>query len=217
MIPDTDLAYAAGVIDSDGCIRVTRSDYRRRVLKDCVNFTYQAEVHVKQVDTEAIEFFNSYWPSYSRITKAYATRGRPLHGWYIHSQAAGRFLEAILPFLRIKRPRAVNALEVCRLSKLGSRRFPVPEIKEGEPMLTVTEVSARLGKSYETVYQAVREGSVPSVRGPRTGSRPSVFIPESYLDVWRTRGSSPPRSPEVNAALEACFLRSKELNRVGLR
>lgn len=212
---DIETAYAAGVIDSDGCIGVSRSTWRMRNKGDCVNPTYQARITVKQVEPAAIDLLQSLWPGYRAVQQPSVNKGKPLHAWHIHSQAAGRALTDLLPFLRIKREQAVNALEVCRLSALGSRRFVVPKVIEGEEMLTVAEVAALLGKSYETVYQAVREGSVPHIKGTKNGRKPSVFIPQSYVEIWRTRGHSPSRSPEANARLDACYQRAKELNRVG--
>lgn len=213
---ELELAYAAGVIDSDGCIRVSRSTWRARKKGDCVNPTYQAVIFVRQVEPEAVEFLHQAFGGYRGMTTPTAQRGRPMHSWNIHSQAAGRTLQALLPYLRIKRRQAENALEVCLLSRLGSRRFEVPAIIPGEPMVTINEAARRLAKSRQVVDQAVREGSVPAIKGKRNGRNPSIFIPESYLETWRTRGHTPSRSAKVNAQLEACFQRGKELNRVGI-
>lgn len=213
---EIELAYAAGVIDSDGCIRVSRSTWRARKKGDCINPTYQAVIFVRQVETEAVEFLHQAFGGYRSMTTPTAKRGRPMHSWNIHSQAAGRVLELLLPFLRIKRRQAENALEVCRLSRLGSRRFEVPAVKKGEPLVSMTEAAERLGKSYAVVIQAVHKGSVPFVRRPAAYRQPHIFIPESYLETWRTRGHTPSRSAKVNAQLEACFQRGKELNRVGI-
>lgn len=79
-------------------------------------------------------------------------------------------------------------------------------------MVTMAEAARRLGKDYGTVIQSVRHGNVPHIRtGPR-----QVLIPESYLPIWAARGHSPRRAGEVTERLEACFVRAKELNRVGV-
>lgn len=83
-------------------------------------------------------------------------------------------------------------------------------------MLSLDEVCNRLGKSYAVVYQAVRKGSVPAIRGPRRGSKPSVLIPESFLPVWASRGKVPRTSPSTLAALNDCWLKAQELNRPGI-
>ncbi len=79
-------------------------------------------------------------------------------------------------------------------------------------MVTMAEAARRLGKNYGSVIQSVRHGNVPHVRnGPR-----QVLIPESYLDIWASRGHTPRRHQDVTERLHACFLRAKELNRVGV-
>jgi len=208
----TDLAYAAGVIDSDGYIGVRHSDYRVRVVKDCQTPTYSARAQVKQVEPQAIDLLQAMWGGYRGFQDPSAKRGRPLHAWQVHSAGAGRVLEAVLPYLRIKRAQAENALEVCRLVQMGALRFEIPEVIDGEPMVTMAEAARRLGKDYGTVLQSVRHENVPHVRtGPR-----KVLIPESYLPVWAARTRTPSRSPELLDRLHACFLRAKELNRVGV-
>ena len=68
----------------------------------------------------------------------------------------------------------------------------------------------------QLVTQAIRLGSIPFMRGPRAGSKPSVFIPESFLPVWAERGHSPKRDPALTAELEACYDTARALNRVGI-
>lgn len=209
----TDLAYAAGVVDSDGYIGVHRSDYAMRVRKDAGQAVYMPRVAVKQVTPQAIDLLHDLFGGHRYNGKPSAERGRPLLAWSVHSAMAGRVCESLLPYLRIKREQARNAIEVCAINAEGQRRrWDVPEVVNGEPMVTMAEASRVLGKDYGTVIQSVRNGNVPHVRtGPR-----KVLIPASYLPVWASRGHSPSRHPEVTARLEACFQRAKQLNRVGI-
>ena len=194
------LAYAAGVIDSDGYIGVRRGP------------RYSARVMVKQVQPEAIDLLHEMFGGYRSTSPPAAERGRQLLTWEVHSASAGRACEALLPYLRIKRAQAENAIEVCRINaEPQRRRFDIPAVRDGEPMVTMAEAARRLGKSYQVVIQAVRHDSVPHVRtGPR-----KVLIPESYLPIWAARRNSARRHPDVTARLETRFLRAKELNRVG--
>lgn len=205
-----DLAYLAGVIDSDGCIGVYRVRHRG------AHITYQPKVQIRQVEPHAIELAKATFGGHVYQHKAQTERGKPLWVWQVHSAAVRPTLAALLPYLRIKLPRAENALRCCEVNAGRARRFEVPAVIPGEPMVSVSEAARRLGKSYEVVYQAVDHGTVPFVRGPRSGSKPSVMIPESYLETWATRGRSPRRSPEVTAELDAIYMRAKELNRVGV-
>lgn len=197
----------AGVVDSDGYIGV----HRKKAGTWAAN--YQPRIAVKQVTPEAVDLFAASFGGHRYDGKPTAERGRPLLIWQAHSAAAGRVCEALLPYLRIKRRQAENVLRLCEInSRLGRRRFVVPDVVDGEPMVTMAEAARRLGKSYGTVIQAVRNGSVPHVRtGPR-----SVSIPESFLPVWAERGSSPRRDPALTAELEDCFTAAKALNRVGI-
>lgn len=207
---DVVLSYLAGVIDSDGYIGVQRSTYGQRT-GHMKSVSYSPRIICRQVTPEAVDLLHETFPGYRTTNDPSAKRGRPLHHWSVHSAAAGRCLEALLPFLRIKRDRATNAIEVCRLNTSG-RRFDVPAVDPAEPMVTMAEAARVLGKGYGTVIQAVRTGSVPHVRtGPR-----KVLIPESYLPVWAERGSSPQRPAHVTSELERCYRHARKLNRVGV-
>lgn len=197
----------AGVVDSDGYIGV----HRRKAGEWAAN--YQPRIQVKQVTPEAVDLFAASFGGHRYDGKPTTKKGRPLLVWQAHSAAAGRVCEALLPYLRIKRRQAENVLVLCEVnSRLGRRRFPVPEVVPGEQMVTMAEAARCLGKSYATVAQAVRNGSVPHVRtGPR-----QVRIPESFLPVWAERGRSPRRDPALTAELEACYNAARELNRVGI-
>ncbi len=209
----TDFAYCAGVIDSDGYIGVHRNTYAMRVTGDAGQAVYQPRVQVKQVEPGAIDMLHEMFGGHRYAGKPTATKGRPLIVWAVHSAACAPVLWAILPYLRIKREQAMNALDVCAINSEGARRrWEFPEVVPGETMVTMAEAARRLGKDYGTVIQSVRHGNVPHIRtGPR-----QVLIPESYLPIWAARGHSPRRAGEVTERLEACFVRAKELNRGGV-
>lgn len=205
------LAYAAGVIDSDGYIGVNRSTYAMRVRGDATQAIYQPRIMVKQVVPAAIELLHEMFNGYVSKAPPTAELGRFLFTWEVHSAKAGSACEALLPYLRIKRAQAENALEVARINGASRPRFDLPDVIDGEPMVTMAEAARRLGKSYEVVIQSIRKGNVPHVRiGPR-----KVLIPESYLEIWASRGNRPRRHADRTAQLERCYLRAKELNRVG--
>lgn len=208
----TFFAYAAGVIDSDGYIGVKRSDYAMRVRGDATQAVYSARVMVKQAEPQAVRLLHEMFGGALMEQAANAKRGRLLITWEAHSAAAGVVCQAVLPYLRIKREQAINAITVCDINTEGNRRgWDVPEVVDGEPLVSLVDAAQRLGKSYETVYQSVQLGNVPSVRMGR-----KIFIPESYLGVWQTRGRSPVRRAGVTDRLHACYLHAKALNHVGV-
>lgn len=209
----TDLAYAAGVIDSDGYIGVHRNTYAMRVRGDAGQAVYVPRVQVKQVEMGAISLLSDVFGGSVSIGAPSAEKGRPLHAWSVHSAACGPILNALLPFLRIKHAQAVNALDVVSINSEGRRRrWEFPDVIPGEPMVTMAEAARMLGKDYGVVIQSVRRNNVPHIRtGPR-----KVLIPASYIPIWAERGHSPRRARNVTERLEACFQRAKDLNRVGV-
>jgi hypothetical protein len=208
----TDLAYMAGVVDSDGYIGVHRNTYAMRVRGDATAAVYQPRVQVKQVELGAIDLLAETFGGHRYVAPATATKGRPLHGWTVHSAACRPVLEALRPYLRIKHRQADNALEVCRInSSAERRRFVVPPVIDGEPMVSLADAARRLGKSYGTAHQCVKLGNIPFMREGRR-----IFVPESYLDTWANRRKSPVRRPDITEALEERFQRAKTLNRVGV-
>lgn len=209
---DTDLAYAAGVIDSDGCIAVRRSDYAARVLKNSSQAVYQPRITVKQVTPQAVDLLHELFGGYRFTGKAYAEKGRPLLGWDIHSAGAVAALERLVPYLRIKKAQALNAIEVGQINASPRRRgWDLPAVDPSEPLVPLLEAARRAGRSPDVAYQSAHLGNIPTLR---IGRR--VMVPESYVETWASRGASAPRRSELSVRLEALYQRAKELNRVGV-
>lgn len=209
-----DLAYMAGVIDSDGCIGIKKSTYAMRVKKDASQPIYSERITLKQVEPQAVELAHAMFGGHRSVTDPTAKRGRPLHTWHIHSKSAGAAIVALLPYLRIKRKQAENAI---RLRELVSTRrcWPVPPIIAGEEMVTVIDFATLVGVKKETIRQAIQHRSIPSVK-----SGMSRLIPKSFTEQYRFRissGGKARRSPEITTAMEDCYQHAKELNLVGQR
>jgi hypothetical protein len=214
MTTDLELAYAAGVVDSDGTIGIKRDTYAMRVRKDAGQPIYYERMAVKQVETAAVNLLFSIFAGHLGMTKSQLKNGRPLHVWAIHNKAAGRAIAQLLPFLRIKKAQAQNALALRSLVGQG-RRWEVPDIIPGEPMVTATEFSKIVGTNPLSVMQACRQGSVPSLRVGR-----NRMVPVSYIQAYKNRlasGGHAPRSSKITEQMEALYQRAKALNKVGLR
>lgn len=131
---DTDIAYLAGLIDGEGCIRVKRSKPYRH-LTGRQNASYHCSIHVRMVDEPAIAFLRDtlggwYWLEKRRER---SDAQRPLYCWQATDKDAEHILRALLPFLRVKRGAAENALALRDLQAsrrqhrtkiLGYRDFP---------------------------------------------------------------------------------------------
>lgn len=205
-VSPTDLAYAAGVVDSDGTIGV-----RKTKPGHGWQSTYQPRVTVKQVTPQAVEFLHDLLGGYRYVTKPAAETRRPMLGWDVHSASAVAVCELLLPYLRIKREQAENALRVGALNASAGRRgWDLPEVDPDEPLLPLLEAARRAGRSDTVAYQCAHLGNIPVVRKGRR-----VYMPESYVETWRTRGSTAPRRSALSDELEEYYVRARELNRVG--
>lgn len=132
----THWAYIAGVMDADGCFMITRhkrktqrKDYAHTV--DQWSWTYLASVKICQVEPEAVFFIKSDM-GFGTITHDGARlsrpNSRPIYQWGIRNRKdIIPFLEGVIPYLRIKRPRAEFLLNYCKTAKhiddRGSRYF----------------------------------------------------------------------------------------------
>ena len=114
-LKQVDLAYAAGIIDGEGCIKIFRVPAAQ--LKR--NFDrYSLQVQVDMVNPAAIQWLQDKFGGkvYDHI------RDHIKHptwnnskGWYIYSQQAGVFLNKILPYLLVRVEQAKIALDFLKL------------------------------------------------------------------------------------------------------
>jgi len=118
----TELAYLAGVIDSDGTIGIKCNSYSMRVIKDCSQPTYSERICIKQVEPMAIDLGHRLFGGYRFTEDPSAKRGKSLHGWQVTDKQAVALIKAVLPFLRIKRRQAEICLELRKLKIQSAKR-----------------------------------------------------------------------------------------------
>ena len=152
------LAYLAGAIDSDGTIGIKRSTYAMRVTKDSAQPTYSERLALRQVTPAIPKLLRATFGGSLYITKPSTLHGRPLLSWNITDQKAAACLRALLPYLRVKRAQAENALHLRGVKDTSKR--------------------ARVARG-------------------------------------RGHAGSAPRRKDHGDAMEVCYLRARELNRVG--
>lgn len=101
-----ELAYAAGIIDGEGCITILCRLPNRKNPKHARS--YQPAVIVAMNDPEPIDFLEHYFPASQTSTK----RGYKIHHrWSIWSLKAIFFLQNILPYLKVKKMQAQLVIE----------------------------------------------------------------------------------------------------------
>jgi hypothetical protein len=108
-------AYAAGVIDSDGSIGIRLDTYAMRVRKVKAGPVYKERVTLKQIEPQAVDLLHEAFGGSRFISAPQNPRAQPLHSLQIVDRMASTFLEAILPFLLIKRRQAELCIELRRL------------------------------------------------------------------------------------------------------
>lgn len=114
------LAYCAGVIDSDGTIGVRKSTYAQRRW-GWGGLVYGVRISVKQVTPEAVDVLHATFGGCRCVCKPSTPRGRPLFNWSVTHRKAHAFMVAVLPYLRIKRAQAENAIALRELVEQSGR------------------------------------------------------------------------------------------------
>jgi hypothetical protein len=117
MAAETDLAYLAGLIDGEGCIRIKKTKAYRCQNRQTPG--YHASISVRMVDEASIAFLHETLGGWYYLEKWRHSEGRPLFCWQASDQVAGSVLRALLPYLRLKRQQAETVLELLEL-KTGS-------------------------------------------------------------------------------------------------
>ncbi len=113
------LAYLAGVIDSDGWFSIKKSNNRARRHGDAVNYSYHPRVGIKQVRNEAVELAHSLFGGYVYEQRPTAKNGQVLVAWQVSDLQAETVVRAVLPFLRIKGRQAKLLLELRKAKAEG--------------------------------------------------------------------------------------------------
>lgn len=111
MATPEELAYCAGVIDSDGCIRVGRGIKRdNRAGKHSAYADYHAAVHVGQVEPQAVDLLKRVFGGSIYLRKRDKKAHRTLMVWRVRDNLAAECARQLLPYLRIKQAQALNCI-----------------------------------------------------------------------------------------------------------
>jgi hypothetical protein len=133
----TDLAYLAGVIDSDGSITINidRGLERKRRLAPA----YQEVISCGQVNTEAVYLLKDLLGGAVRVTPARADGRRQIYMWQASCKIGADAIRTLLPFLRIKRHQAEIVLSLRAIKDRG--RTANTELINGHRYLTASVLS----------------------------------------------------------------------------
>jgi hypothetical protein len=125
----THWAYIAGIMDADGCFmifkhrRKTKNKQTERALafpKTVENWsiTYLPGVKIGMIEPEAIDLISKEMGfGYVGLDGARKSRpnSKPIYHWYMRDKnRVAEFIEGVLPYLRVKKNRALHLLQFCR-------------------------------------------------------------------------------------------------------
>lgn len=122
---DTDWAYAAGIVDGEGCIAVIRSFTPARA-----KYVYGVAVVVANRESVLLEWMQGLWGG--SVVEVSGRKGLARRGWTWRCRqgtAADAFLRGIRPWLRIKTKQCDNALAMIVLLRRSRRTlgpYPMP-------------------------------------------------------------------------------------------
>lgn len=111
---DTDLAWAAGLFDGEGCVNAHWSPPSQ---EGSFGRSVALDVQVVMTDERPIQRLAALFGGRVRTYKASSSDGRPLRmrfAWYRHGRHAVAFLVAVLPYLIVKREVAEIGIELGR-------------------------------------------------------------------------------------------------------
>jgi len=110
-----ELAYTAGIIDGEGCIKVYKVNSK---ICHRPHNRYTLNVQVSMTNKPLIKWlrkkYGGYFYIHSFIKKNHPT-WKLQYRWMLQNQHCKDFLENILPFLKIKKIHATEALNFLKL------------------------------------------------------------------------------------------------------
>lgn len=175
----THWAYIAGIMDADGCFmiskhkRKTKNKISVRALEFPKNveqwsYTYSPALKIAMIEPEAICLIQDEMKfGHMHIDGARKNRPNslPIYHWYLRNwRQAIPFIENILPYLRVKKKRAIHLLKFCR--HLSTQSNP------GYKGLSLEELNYR-----EDMYLKMRE-----FNGNKVGATTKSQGPERACD-----------------------------------
>lgn len=124
----THWAYIAGIMDADGCFMISkhkrktnnRTTRRASVFPkrtECWAYTYSPALKIAMIEPQSVYFImNDMGFGHIQLDGARKNRknSKPIFHWYLRNwRDAIPFLNNCIPFLRVKKDRAIHLLRFC--------------------------------------------------------------------------------------------------------
>lgn len=108
-----DLAYTAGLFDGEGAIDIQKINMGKRPR----GYNHALRVMVQMCDVEGLEVIVKLFGG--KIFPRYTPHRHVVYRWELANMKAVTFLQQIMPYLQVKRERALIATQFKRLSNRG--------------------------------------------------------------------------------------------------
>ncbi len=148
-----ELAYLAGAIDSDGTIGIKRSTYAMRVRGDAGAPTFSERIALRQTSPIIATMLKERFGGSLYMTKPSAVNGKPLYSWAATDVRALECLQALLPYLRIKREQALN----CLALRVIKRKSMKAKVAKGRGHAGAASRPLELTSAMEAAYSRAKE------------------------------------------------------------
>lgn len=121
----SDLAYAAGIIDGEGCI------YSRVHLTKSGSISTLLQLQITMCSECVIAWFAELFGGDVFVSQPPSLKNKVRYIWQIRGRQVGPVLQALLPYLREKKQRAKLAIEMSALiSANNMQKLTEPELEK---------------------------------------------------------------------------------------
>ena len=139
-VTPVDLAYAAGIIDGEGCLTIVKQSYKRAGYPD--NYWVRAEVGT--VDDRICPWlYETFGGALNRKTVVWKGVPRLTYRWSVSHAQLSDFLVAVRPYLKLKGDIA-NALLECYATRTVPGKNITDEVREQRRLLSEHVKSLRV-------------------------------------------------------------------------
>ena len=154
MLTAEKLAYVAGIIDGEGHISIRRSMPANASKQKRLSPAYEIMVGITNTSPKLIEFLkDEFGGTVTLMNQDRPEHHKPCFRWGLSSNQAIRFIEAIAPFLLVKKERAELVLAYSRIKPEYDRT------NEGYRIVSEETIKAK-----DEIYHRIR--SLVDYRGP---------------------------------------------------
>ena len=104
----TVLAYAAGFLDGEGCIEIRPRDQSSRKKGQ-----FYLRITIAGIHEPTIRWIKDTFGGHVNYRPSQNKKWKPVWAWVASSHEAKIFLEQLLPYIKIKKPQALLAIELA--------------------------------------------------------------------------------------------------------